>query len=218
MSTQRYLVGELLQKRSLNHGSDARWDFWMHFTIHADLRSVFYALTMSEYIETWLRAPACRSVSVGQEGSDYSVHFKCDEVPPIMVYGSWLSRHPDHLALTWNRNDEIVCIESIVSMELQQFADRTLLHLYHCGFTSAEQSQWHGELWSSSVERLAGLLEFAGDRPQARICAISPLHRNSILNSRDVYHRVPMRRKPRRDAILSDGNRIVLPPRPSAGK
>ncbi len=182
MSTQRYLVADLLRKGSGNQESRARWDFWTHFSIPADIHSVFYALTEPEYIEAWLLAPGFQSARVMRAGADYSIQFRNDEAPSIEIRGSWLSRYPGQIALTWNRNDEAMRVESTVSVEIRQAPGRTLLHLYHYGFDGCPQSLWHGELWNSSVLRLARLTAAAGDGSPAHVCAVSPLHRRQLVD------------------------------------
>ena len=182
MSAQRYLVADLSRKSSRSQNSRARWDFWTHFSIPADIHSIFYALTEPEYIEAWLRAPGLRSVSVASAGSNYFLEFRSDEASLVEVRGSWLSRHPMRIAFTWNRNDQAMHVESTVSMTLRQIAGRTLLQLHHYGFTSREQSLWHGELWNSSTLRLARLTAVVGDHSGVHICAVSPLHRKQLVN------------------------------------
>ncbi|HTX42792.1 MAG TPA: SRPBCC domain-containing protein [Acidobacteriaceae bacterium] len=184
MSTQRYLVADLLRKGSRNQDSRARWDFWTHLSIPADIQSVFYALTEPEYMEAWLRAPGFHSARVARAGSDYSIQFRGDEASPIEIRGSWLSRYPGHIALTWNRNDEAMQVESTVSLEMRQADDRTLLHFYHFGFSASLQSLWHGELWSSSVLRLGRFTAVAGGHSETHVCAVSPLHRRQFAGRR----------------------------------
>lgn len=188
MSTQRYLVGDLTRKGSRNRNSSAGWNFSIHLSIGADFRSTFNALTVPEYIEAWLIPPACRSVTVAQNGPRYQLQFQSSLMPLIAVRGAWLSRRPERLTLTWNRNDELMRVETILYGELRESAGRTVLHLHQCGFTTAEQSLWHGKLWSSSVERLARLLEFAGGGSHKRVSAISSLHRNAASVNRETGH------------------------------
>lgn len=179
------MLGELVRKGSGNRDSYARWDFSISFPIHADPRSLFHALTVPEYLEAWLRPPACRSVSALLDGSNYVLQFQSGAAPRIAVRGAWLSRQPNCLSLTWNRRDEIMHVESVLTVELRERPGRTLLHLYHSGFTTAEQSLWHGDLWNSSVERLAGLLESARGPSRARVSAVSSLHRHAVLDRRN---------------------------------
>jgi len=200
MSTQRYPVADLLRKGSRSQDSRARWDFWVHLLIPANIHSIFYALTEPEYIEAWLRAPGFRSVSVLSAGSGYSIQFQSDEASLIEVRGSWLSRQPRQIALTWNRNDEAMHVESTVSMEVQETSGRTLLHLYHYGFNTSRQSLWHGELWSSSVLRLARLTAVAGNHLQTHVCAVSPLHREQVVSCR---HSIGMNGSLTRTSILN---------------
>jgi uncharacterized protein YndB with AHSA1/START domain len=191
MSTQRYLLGELARKGSTNRDSHARWDFSISFPIHADPRSIFNALTIPEYLEAWLRPPTCRSASAARDGSKYLLQFQNCAAPRIAVRGAWVSLRPDRLSLTWNRSDAIMDVESILSVELRECAGRTRLHLYHSGFTTAEQSLWHGELWNASIHRLAGLLESAAGPSGARVSAVSSLHRPATLNRRNGRRPIP---------------------------
>lgn len=193
MSTQRYLAGDLSRKGSSNQASYARWDLSIHFGIQADRQSLFYALTMPEYIETWLRAPGYDCVLARNDGPTYSLHFRGREMPEFEVQGSWLICRPDDLALTWNRRDAMMRVASTIRIQLSRSAGGSMVHLSHRGFTAREQSLWHGQLWHASLENLAELLEFAHsaeDRPTARICATSFLHRNPALKRR------PRSRKP----------------------
>lgn len=177
MSTQRYLIGELLRKGRANQASAARWDFSIDFGIDAECRSVFYALTMPEYLETWLRPPDCSAVSVLQKPSAYSIQFLCNNRQPIRAEASWNLCRIDQMVLSWSVDGNT----STVFIRLQPCADRTILHLRHRRFASAEESLWHGELWTSSLERLALLIEHPGvdGSARARVRAISTLHRSS---------------------------------------
>lgn len=182
MSTQRYLIGELLRKGRANQASAARWDFSIDFGIDAEPLSVFYALTTPEYLETWLRPAGCRIVSVAQKPSRYSIQFLCDDLPPLTVGAFWGLCRPDQMVLNWFLSGNT----STVYIRLQPCAGRTILHLRHRGFASAQDSLWHGDLWTSSLERLASILEHPqedGSSARARIRAISPLHRGSGLTA-----------------------------------
>lgn len=179
MSTQRYLTGELVRKGRANQSSSARWDVSIDFSIDAEPRSVFYALTMPEYLETWLRPPGCRSACVTEKQSGYSIQFCSDDGGPGMVDVSWNISRLDQIVMSWNVEGST----SAVSIRLQPGASRTILHLRHSCIASAESSIWHGHLWTSSLERLALLIEHpgaAGNQARAHIRAISTLHRSSV--------------------------------------
>lgn len=178
MSTQRYLTGELLRKGRANQASTARWDVSIDFSIDAEARSVFYALTMPEYLEAWLRPSRCRAASVAEKERGYSIQFLSDDSEPVSADVSWNVSQLDQMVLTWNLDRNT----STVYIRLQPCAGRTILHLRHCHLASAEDSIWHGDLWTSSLERLASVVEHpdAGKQARARIRAISTLHRRGL--------------------------------------
>ncbi|HKR26776.1 MAG TPA: SRPBCC domain-containing protein [Acidobacteriaceae bacterium] len=176
MSTQRYLIGQLLRKGSANQSSAARWDFSIDLGIDAESRSVFYALTVPEYLETWLRPSGCRRVSFAQKPSGFRVQFFFDDLPPVTVDADSSVCRPDQIVLNWTAGSST----SIVCIRLQSCGGRTILHLRHRRFASEQESLWHGDLWTSSLERLAAFLEHPttdGNAARARIRAISALHR-----------------------------------------
>lgn len=176
MSTQRYFIGELLRKGGANQASAARWDFSIDYGINAESRSVCFALTLPEYLEAWLRPASCGSVSVSQKGPAYSIQFLCGDLSPVMIEASCSVCRPDQMVLNWTGRNGT----STVYIRVQPCAGRTILHLRHRGFASEEESIWHGDLWTLSLERLASFLEHPatdGNPARARIRAISTLHR-----------------------------------------
>ena len=177
MSTQRYLTGELLRKGRANQSSSARWDVSIDVSIDAEPRSVFYAWTMPEYLETWLRPPGCRAASVIEKPSGFSIQFSGDDL--VLVDVSWNISRVDQMEMIWNVEGNT----SAVSIRLQPGTGRTILHLRHRCLASVESSIWHGHLWTSSLERLATLIEHPGaaeNHGRARIRAISSLHRGGV--------------------------------------
>ena len=183
MSTQRYLIGDLLRKGRANQTSTSRWDFSIDLGIEAEYQSVYYALAMPEYLETWLRPAGCGSVSLVQKPSGYSIKFLFgDLLPSINVDVSFNICLLNQVVLNWTMAGST----SIVLMHLQPSGERTILHLRHRRFASAEASIWHGALWTSSLERLAVILEHPGtesNRGRAHFRAISALHRNKETSS-----------------------------------
>ena len=176
MSTQRYLVGQLLRKGRANQSSAARWDFSIDLGIDAESRPVFYALTLPEYLEAWLRPAGCHRVSVAPQASGFRIQFFSDDPALVTVDAESSICRPDQIVFNWSSGSST----SIVHIRLQSCAGRSILHLRHRRFASEQESIWHGDLWTSSLERLAGFLEHRstdGHAARARIRAISALHR-----------------------------------------
>lgn len=190
VSTQRYLIGQLLRKGRANQSSAARWDFSIDLGIDAESRAVFYALTLPEYLEAWLRPAGCRRVCVVGKPSGFRIQFFSDDIALVTVDADSSICRPDQIVLNWTVGSST----SIVYIRLQSCAGRSILHLRHRGFASEQESIWHGDLWTSSLERLASFLEHRstdGHTARARIRAISALHRRRESQQQSPHGSVP---------------------------
>lgn len=206
MSTQRYLIGQLLRKGRANQSSAARWDFSIDLGLDAESRPVFYALTLPEYLEAWLWPAGCREVSVIPTASGFRIQFFSDDPAIVTVDADSSISRPDQIVLNWTAGGNT----STVYIRLQSCGGRSILHLRHRRFASEQESIWHGDLWTSSLERLAAFLEHPstdGNVARARVRAISALHRRRESQPQSRHGSVP---------ALSSSERELLSTSPGA--
>jgi uncharacterized protein YndB with AHSA1/START domain len=147
-------------------GLDARqqsvpyFDVVMQATMHADPRRIFHALTMPEYVETWMTLPEQQKgsfVVAMQRAKSFRIDFYRQNMLDASVTGSFRIQQLDKLIFTWRRFGELDDAQSIVTILLQGGAGRCVLELRHTGLRSHPESHWHRQLWSASLRNLARL-------------------------------------------------------------
>lgn len=143
----------------------ACWTVHLEFSIRADARRLFYALTVPEYIEAWMSFPGhddgCSTVAA-KLNQDYLVEHRCDGRPTVCIAGSYTVCQRHNLAFSWRVEGNPSVSESYVDIRLRGNFEKTTLVLHHSRLTSPDQCAWHTALWTASIGRLIALYEGPG--------------------------------------------------------
>lgn len=132
----------------------------LDISIQADARRLFHALTVPEYVETWLcvpgERPGCSTIASKNE-NDYVIEHFCEGQPAVAISGRYRVSRRRNVTFTW-RVDGYLCVpESEVEIRLYGEFERTRVILRHRGFVIRYNAAWHRALWTGSLRRLAAL-------------------------------------------------------------
>jgi len=144
----------------------------MECSIRADTRRLFHALTVPEYLETWLCLPGhplgC-STAATRINDDYIVEHYCGQRPAIAITGTYLACRRRNVLFSWRVDGDFSTPETRVEIHLQGNFGNTVLTLGHSGFDSAEERAWHKAFWSASIGRLMRLYDLSDSLDSARL-------------------------------------------------
>ena len=142
----------------------ANWVVAMSIGLQADAHRIFHALTVPEYLETWIEMPdqAADSSLVASHGANgyHLSHYRAGRTH-VSIKSRFLSCHRRKMRLQWQKTHELTCAESLVDIRLRGNFGSSILELRHSEFDSAEEFFWHRRLWEVSFEKLACLLKSA---------------------------------------------------------
>jgi hypothetical protein len=132
--------------------------------VAADRRRIFDALTVPEYIETWLRIPSanadCHTVASQADDCFRLDHYAADRLE-LSITGSYRVRRRGKMFFSWCKSlpcDEPVEVpESLVLIRLYGAFAKSTLCLAHTGLFSECEYRWHRELWNRSLAQLQAL-------------------------------------------------------------
>jgi uncharacterized protein YndB with AHSA1/START domain len=122
---------------------------------------VFKAWTQAEHLVNWLgpRSHPARTVEVDcRVGGRWRACLRSPEGEDIWVGGEYREIDPPHrlaLTFTWDSTG----FETLVTIDLQEVGDRTVMHFRQTPFVSIESRDSHDEGWTSSFDRLADLVD-----------------------------------------------------------
>lgn len=136
-------------------------DIALSFRFNADASRVFYALSIPEYIETWLQAPHAGGLhfvfnSVAQES--FRVDLYRGESLQAIVHGVCRVVGANQVRYVWKITGLTGTTETLVDMKLLCDARACVLALKHSGFKDANLCVWCREMWNRSLERLSRLM------------------------------------------------------------
>lgn len=136
----------------------------LHADLAADRRRIFDALTVPEYIETWLSLPCthvdCRTTA-SQENERYRLdHYAAGRLD-LSIAGAYHVCRRGKMSFTWRKtgisDGQATTHESIVLIRLYGAFAKSTLCLVHTGFFSESEYRWHHELWNRSLAKLQTL-------------------------------------------------------------
>jgi uncharacterized protein YndB with AHSA1/START domain len=129
-------------------------------SIQADIRRLFHALTVPEYLEAWLSFPGERpgsSTLAARTDDRFAIEHYCHGRPSITISGNYRACRRRNVLFSWRVDGDICVPETEVEIRLRGDFENTILSLQHKGFTSRYDHSWHAILWSSSIRKLASL-------------------------------------------------------------
>lgn len=156
-------IGEAAQQHRPCSQTDCEaWDIALRVSVDAEPLCVFYALTVSEYREAWMCVPQINedlSVTASQDHDSYCIDFVRAGLPCVTISGSYDRCCPSEILFSWCKRAGSPIVNTMVCIRLRSRGGTTVLDLHHFGFTTASESLWHQRFWTSSLRRLAWLLE-----------------------------------------------------------
>ena len=129
-------------------------------TVNADRHRIFQALTISEYMETWLCPPGNESdrKTIAQRTADgFRIENSGAGGAEFYIAGSYRVCRRSKMIFTWIKHAGSEVFSSLVKIRLYGDFSRTRLYLSHTGLASAAERAWHQELWDASLRRLGSL-------------------------------------------------------------
>jgi uncharacterized protein YndB with AHSA1/START domain len=143
------------------HGQQTR-DIALAFRIEAASSRVMYALSMPEYIEAWLQAPATEGLKfffnpITQDA--FRIDLYRAETPQTSIYGSCRVVNINQVRYTWRTVSSAGTSETLVDMWLRDGSGGCILGLKHSGFSDAVDSAWCSRMWNQSLGRLSRLMK-----------------------------------------------------------
>ena len=132
----------------------------LEVSIPADIRRLFHALTVPEYVETWMSVPGERpgcSTVAARTDDHYAIGHSCQGRPSVSISGSYRMCRRRNVVFSWRVDGELSVPETEVEIRLRGDFERTTLVLSHTGFAARRDFEWHSALWTTSMRRLASL-------------------------------------------------------------
>ena len=142
------------------------WKVRLQCCVAAELPRVSHALTIPEFMETWLCLPCCDrpcKVRPSRFPHGFTVEHSCTGSRPsariVCFYSSFGARH---LAFSWTFEGDPALGHSFVEVRLSgnrlsNNLDQCTLSLVHSGLRSEVHGYWQQILWSASLKRLREL-------------------------------------------------------------
>ena len=140
----------------------SNWSVNIECRLAADTRRIFNALTVPEYMETWIclpdAPPDCR-VQVSGSANGFQIEDPRASGTATRITGSYLSFLTRKLSFSWSFGSTASNMLSTVDIRLCGDFDKSVLRLRHRGFDLEHDVKWHAALWFASVTRLARLFD-----------------------------------------------------------
>lgn len=124
-------------------------------SIPAERRRVFCALTVPEYMESWLAIPGAPSgrVIVATQNHSFSICCLDGESARFTIRCSYKACKQNKLFFDWKHDSMHTERHCHVRIRLMGEFERTSLELIHMGLAPS-MLEWHRELWETSLARL----------------------------------------------------------------
>lgn len=132
----------------------------LEMSIEADVRRLFHALTVPEYLEAWLSLPGVRpgcTTTAARQDDEFTIGHTCEGRPSILIFGSYRVCRRRNVSFSWRVEGDICVPQTEVEIRLRGEFERTSLQLQHSGFASRHDHGWHSALWTASLGKLASL-------------------------------------------------------------
>lgn len=130
--------------------------------ICADRSRIFYAVSIPEYIEAWLRFPpeeGLRFVFEPMEEQTFRITLYRAEASIRSIHANCYIRNSSQIRYTWKTRFATGITNTVVDIKLLSVSGGCTLALAHSGFQDAADSAWHSKIWQLSLENLGRLME-----------------------------------------------------------
>lgn len=130
--------------------------------IQADRERVFYALSIPEYIETWLRSPnedELRFVFHSVTEETFRIDLYRANTVQTRIQGFCSVLNLNQIQYAWKITSLVTKTSTVVDMRLLAGPGGCTLGLKHSGFRDEAESGWYGQVWRRSLDTLCRLME-----------------------------------------------------------
>ena len=144
----------------------------MEVSIRADIRRLFHALTVPEYLEAWMSIPGdhsgCSTIA-SRINEDFLVEHSCKGKREFSIAGTYSVCRRHNLTFSWRIDGNLRMPKTEVDIRLRGDFENTRLILQQSGFTSPSDCAWHRALWSASLGKLTALYDSSHLRTPANL-------------------------------------------------
>ena len=127
-------------------------------SVNADRQRIFRAVTVPEYIETWLSPPGALegSTAVFASEDSLSISYRDAQGERFRIFCQYKAVRRSKLLFSWRNVSAVDGPSSLVKVRLLGDFGRTTVHVTHVGVSPFER-EWHQNLWTTSLQRLRNL-------------------------------------------------------------
>lgn len=118
---------------------------------------LIYALTIPEYIETWLTAPdsdEVRCSGTPATGEALSIELRQNHRVSASVFAEYKNTTARDMNIRWYVQSRTRTSVSQLRIAIRVVRADTLIRLRHTGFTNPAEWSWHQELWGLSLAKM----------------------------------------------------------------
>ena len=126
--------------------------------VNADAHRISRALTVPEYLETWISIPDAAPGSftlASSEENGYRLDHYSSRRSDLTITGSYVFCHLRKMRLFWRRTSHTGSADSVVDFRLRGDFGSSVIELRHTALASADEQSWHDALWERSLPKLA---------------------------------------------------------------
>ena len=128
---------------------------------HVAPSRLFYALTIPEYIETWLTPPDSEEVRCTgnpASGEALSIELRHDRRIATSIFAAYKSISAQDFSIRWYVHSRSHTHVSHLRISIRTVRADALLRIRHSGFTNSGEWHWHQELWGMSLAKMQMLI------------------------------------------------------------
>jgi len=128
---------------------------------HVTPSRLFYALTIPEYIETWLTSPdsaEVRCIGNPASGETLSIELRDDRRITACIFADYKNISAQDINIRWYVRSRAQTHVSHLRASIRTVRADTLLRIRHSGFTNPIDWHWHQELWGMSLAKMQMLI------------------------------------------------------------
>jgi len=145
-------------------------------TIEAEVTRILYALSIPEYMESWLQLPEAARVECHAEARTFD-RFRIDpfshDAKLPSIYGSCHLSKPNRITYLWERDSPGSRDRTMVEIHILGSSRRYVLKLKHRGLMDHCERDWYFDMWDKSLTKLRILMERVDNRK-----TVSETHEN----------------------------------------
>jgi len=135
---------------------------YLEFDVRADARRLFHALTVPEYLETWVSLPGHNlgcATAAARSDQDYVIEHYCEGSPALTITGTYSACRRRNVVFSWRVDGNLSIPETEVDFRLRGNFESTTLIVRHTRFAAEADCSWHKALWMVSMRRLIALYD-----------------------------------------------------------